>query len=377
MLHQRDRFLMRDEHVDHPVLQHLEGAERRRRTAFASWSIPASPSSVRRSRRPLRRRARAMARSRQASSAATPSPSSPSNSAPTRTSRRLISAARRPSMVLKLCRCRLAARRSTTNRLTPPRSRAITRGARGDDQIIRPGRARRRRPSRRSGRSRRPRAAPSSRHWRDRKREPFSVQASAQIVFPATMSGMKRLLLRRRIPSLLDQAAGEHHRLDERLDHEVTAELLHDDHGRQRAAAEPADVFRERRGQASRVRRTTSHCLRLKPSSLATILRRASKSYWSRSRRCTLERNSSCSSVNWISIRFPRCVAVSETEHRFGDDVALDLVRSAVDAELARVQIFLRRRVAVVGTRHEMVGARPDARGSPDRNCRSPDASAR
>ena len=29
MLHQRERFLMRDEHVDHPVLQHLEGADRR------------------------------------------------------------------------------------------------------------------------------------------------------------------------------------------------------------------------------------------------------------------------------------------------------------------------------------------------------------
>src|SRR5258708_37729077 len=29
VLHQRERLLMRDEHVDHPVLQHLEGANRR------------------------------------------------------------------------------------------------------------------------------------------------------------------------------------------------------------------------------------------------------------------------------------------------------------------------------------------------------------
>ena len=48
-----------------------------------------------------------------------------------------------------------------------------------------------------------------------------------------------------------------------------------------------------------------AHCLRLQPSSLATILRRVSNWYWSRNRRWTLDRNNSCSSVNWISIRFP------------------------------------------------------------------------
>src|SRR5260370_36712857 len=46
-----------------------------------------------------------------------------------------------------------------------------------------------------------------------------------------------------------------------------------------------------------------------------------------------------------------------KTQHRFGDDVALDLVRSAVDAELACVQVFLRGGVAVVRARHEMIGA--------------------
>src|SRR5712671_2414647 len=95
-----------------------------------------------------------------------------------------------------------------------------------------------------------------------------------------------------------------------------------------------------------------SHRLRLQPSSLATILRRASKSYWSRNRRWTLDRSSSCSSVNWISIRFSL-----EAEHGFGDDVALDLVGSAVDAELARVQVFFRRGVTVVRSRHKMIGA--------------------
>src|SRR5215471_18011034 len=82
-----------------------------------------------------------------------------------------------------------------------------------------------------------------------------------------------------------------------------------------------------------------SHCGRLNPSSLAKILRRVSKSYWSRSRRWTLDRNNSCSSVNWISIRSSRG-GLLETEHRFGDDIALDLVRPAVDRELARVEIF-------------------------------------
>ena len=46
---------------------------------------------------------------------------------------------------------------------------------------------------------------------------------------------------------MLDQAAGQHHRLDKGLDHEVAAEFLHDDHGRQRAATETADVLGERR----------------------------------------------------------------------------------------------------------------------------------
>jgi len=35
-------------------------------------------------------------------------------------------------------------------------------------------------------------------------------------------------------------------RLNERLDHEMTAEFVHDDHGRQCPAAEAADVFAER-----------------------------------------------------------------------------------------------------------------------------------
>src|SRR6266849_10653186 len=47
-----------------------------------------------------------------------------------------------------------------------------------------------------------------------------------------------------------------------------------------------------------------------------------------------------------------------QTKHRFCDDVALDLVRSAVDAELARVEIFFRRRMSVVRPRHEHIIAR-------------------
>jgi len=42
---------------------------------------------------------------------------------------------------------------------------------------------------------------------------------------------------------LFNQAAGNHNRLDEWLNDQVTAELLHDDHGRERAAAKAADLF--------------------------------------------------------------------------------------------------------------------------------------
>src|SRR6266481_361201 len=66
-----------------------------------------------------------------------------------------------------------------------------------------------------------------------------------------------------------------------------------------------------------------------------------------------LLRKSSCSSVN----RMFTCASCERlhTKHRFCDDVALDLVRSAVDAELARVEIFFRRGMPVVRPRHEHV----------------------
>ena len=48
---------------------------------------------------------------------------------------------------------------------------------------------------------------------------------------------------------VLDQAAREHDSLDERLDHEMAAELLHYDHGRQRTATETADILGKRRGE--------------------------------------------------------------------------------------------------------------------------------
>ena len=58
------------------------------------------------------------------------------------------------------------------------------------------------------------------------------------------------LALRRRA-DILDQAAGEHHGLEKRLDHEAAAELLHHDHGRQRTAAKAAGaLLKRRRAQA-------------------------------------------------------------------------------------------------------------------------------
>src|ERR1700687_5334973 len=47
-----------------------------------------------------------------------------------------------------------------------------------------------------------------------------------------------------------------------------------------------------------------------------------------------------------------------QTKHRFCDDVALDLVRSAINTKLARVEIFFRRGMSVVRSRHEHIVAR-------------------
>ncbi len=55
-----------------------------------------------------------------------------------------------------------------------------------------------------------------------------------------------RVALCRRTGSF-DQAAREYHSLEERLDHQVAAEFLHHDHGRQRTAAKAAGTFLERR----------------------------------------------------------------------------------------------------------------------------------
>src|SRR5258706_5835187 len=56
----------------------------------------------------------------------------------------------------------------------------------------------------------------------------------------------QKLLALRARSGLLDQPAREHNCLEERLDHESAAKLLHDDHARQRARAETAKIFRER-----------------------------------------------------------------------------------------------------------------------------------
>src|SRR5215831_15342713 len=54
------------------------------------------------------------------------------------------------------------------------------------------------------------------------------------------------LLLRSR---LFDQAACNYNRLDERLDDQMTAEFLHDDHRREGSATKSADLFGKRRSQ--------------------------------------------------------------------------------------------------------------------------------
>jgi uncharacterized circularly permuted ATP-grasp superfamily protein len=53
---------------------------------------------------------------------------------------------------------------------------------------------------------------------------------------------------------VLHKAAADHDRLHERLDHERFAELFHDDHGIDRAAAKAAILFRERRREQTKLR---------------------------------------------------------------------------------------------------------------------------
>ncbi|MGY4617729.1 hypothetical protein ACVWZ4_002956 [Bradyrhizobium sp. USDA 4472] len=54
---------------------------------------------------------------------------------------------------------------------------------------------------------------------------------------------------------MLKEAAREHDSLDERLDYEMTAKLVRDDHHRQRTAAETTDFLGERGSQQAELRK--------------------------------------------------------------------------------------------------------------------------
>ena len=143
----------------------------------------------------------------------------------------------------------------------------------------------------------------------------------------------RRLRIRRET----DQAAGEHHRLEIGLDHEPAAERLHDDHGVDRSAAKPACLLGERRGEQAEIGEFLP--VRLAPTRLArndlAALCRNRSSPRSIARRCPA--GCFCSSVNSKSIA--GFLSLSQTQHRLGDDVALDFVGAAVDRSLAHVEV--------------------------------------
>src|SRR5258707_2711731 len=156
-------------------------------------------------------------------------------------------------------------------------------------------------------------------------------------------------------PGLLDGPAREHDRFQKWLDHKIAAELLHDDHARQRARAKTAKIFRERRRQQPKLSEGSPM-----PSAPAffgrddlaarveiiLVTEQALKAI-------APELPVLCK----LNIHLAPRASRLQTKHRFCDDVALDLVRSAVDAELARVEIFFGRGVSVIRSGHEHVVA--------------------
>ena len=141
-----------------------------------------------------------------------------------------------------------------------------------------------------------------------------------------------RFALRRRA-GVLDQAACEHHGLEERFDHQVAAELLHHDHRRQRSAAKAAGTFLERRstqaefGKGIPVLAAKAFVGRDDLAARVEIVLIPQQSLNAASKQFLFFRQLNVH-------RTPRSLPL-KTQHRFRDDVALDLVRPAVDAELA------------------------------------------
>src|SRR5207244_6031167 len=136
---------------------------------------------------------------------------------------------------------------------------------------------------------------------------------------------------------------------------EVTAELLHHDHGRKRAATKSAGAFPEWRSAAPKfgerfpVPAAPAFFARNDLAALVEIVLVAQEALNAGPEQFLFFRQ--------LNIhRIPRAMQ-SETQNRFRDDVALNFIRSPVNAELSGVQIFLGCRVPIVGSRHEVVGA--------------------
>src|SRR5260370_9624916 len=155
---------------------------------------------------------------------------------------------------------------------------------------------------------------------------------------------------------LLDGPAREHDRFQKWLDHEIAAELLHDDHARQRARAKTAKIFRERRrqqpklGEGSPMPSAPAFFGRDDLAARVDIILVTEQALNAIAQELLV--------LCKLNIHLAPRASRLQTKHCFCDDVALDLVRSAVNAKLARVEILFRRGMPVVWPRHEHIIAR-------------------
>src|ERR1700724_1960644 len=127
----------------------------------------------------------------------------------------------------------------------------------------------------------------------------------------------------------LDQAAGEYHRLKIRLQHKMTAECLHDDHGFDRSAAETARLLGKRRGEQAEIGEFLP--VWLAPAILASNDRAAPIEIVTCPQHPLDGVLQDLLFVYEFDVHRRSPLTYSQTQHRFGDDVALDFVGAAVD----------------------------------------------
>ena len=292
-------------------------------------------------------------------------------SAGTATLASVISAARRPSM-----RRIAAPRHAVRLGVDQKQADAVAVGLLAGDARARRSACRRsRRAARGSSRRRaRNRRRLSWRAWSRRRRDRSAPAVSACAKASCQLAGRdlrQELALLRIAAAVAQEAAAQHDSGEIRLEHKRAAERFHDDHGLDRAAADAAVLFGKRHAEQAKLGDIASTFSRLQPLSPWRVMSCAARNRNGRvMQRSTLSFRSRCSSVKSKSILFvvlmlssasrkgarleapcictsfeTRCFAalvrmrllgVLQPQDRLRDDVLLNLVRAAVDRDLAR-----------------------------------------